>query len=148
MMSKHTQEPWAATDRAIKRDNGFGYGEIIANVPGGNTSGPFFVQCDEECEANARRIVSCVNACAGMADPAAEIAELKRQRDEFVGLMELIASEIPFRQGKNGNCPWHGHSEPGIWDDDNGALSGKECGLCKAWNMAVEFSNKAKEMTK
>lgn len=28
-------------------------------------------------EANAERIVACVNACAGMADPAAEIASLK-----------------------------------------------------------------------
>ena len=90
-MRKHTPEPWVAIDRAIKRDNGFGYGEIVANVPGGNTSGPFFVQSDEECEANARLIVACVNACAGMEDPAAEIAELKRQRDELLGLIKCVA---------------------------------------------------------
>ena len=92
-MSKHTPEPWVATDRAIKRDNGFGYGEIIANVPGGNTSGPFFVQSNEECEANVSRIVSCVNACTGMEDPAAEIAELKQQRDELLSAAKLAIAD-------------------------------------------------------
>lgn len=33
---------------------------------------------------DARRIVACVNACAGMTDPAAEIAELRAQRDELL----------------------------------------------------------------
>jgi hypothetical protein len=28
-------------------------------------------------DSNARRIVECVNACSGMADPAAEIARLR-----------------------------------------------------------------------
>ena len=32
-----------------------------------------------------------VNACAGMADPAAEIAELKRQRDELLGLVKAVS---------------------------------------------------------
>lgn len=31
----------------------------------------------EICDANAARIVACVNACAGMEDPAAEIARLR-----------------------------------------------------------------------
>lgn len=31
-------------------------------------------------EIYARRAVACVNACAGMSDPAAEIAELRRSR--------------------------------------------------------------------
>lgn len=33
------------------------------------------------------RASKCVNACAGMADPAAEIAELKRQRDELLAAL-------------------------------------------------------------
>jgi hypothetical protein len=33
--------------------------------------------------SNARRIVACVNACAGMEDPAAEIARLQAENDEL-----------------------------------------------------------------
>ena len=40
--------------------------------------------------ANAARIVTCVNACAGMEDPAAEIDELRRQRDELLGLVKAV----------------------------------------------------------
>ena len=32
---------------------------------------------DQEAEANAHRIAACWNACAGMADPATEIADLR-----------------------------------------------------------------------
>ena len=46
--------------------------------------------CDHD-KANANRIVACVNACAGMADPASEIAALKAQRDE---LLEACKSAI------------------------------------------------------
>ena len=45
---------------------------------------------------NARRIAACVNACAGMEDPAAEIAELKRQRDELLAAMKTIANSEEF----------------------------------------------------
>lgn len=40
----------------------------------------------------ASRAALCVNACAGMTDPAAEIAELKRQRDE---LLDVLGAAIP-----------------------------------------------------
>lgn len=33
------------------------------------------------------RAIECVNACAGMADPAAEIAELRRERDELQAML-------------------------------------------------------------
>ena len=36
------------------------------------------------------RAMRCVNACEGMEDPAAEIAELKRQRDELLGLVKAV----------------------------------------------------------
>ena len=87
---------------------------------------------------------ACVNACAGMADPAAEIAGLKRQRDELLAVISGIVEEVPHRHGSRGNAPGHGHDTPGIWDSDNGALAGKECGWCKAWRCAVEIYNKAK----
>ena len=45
-------------------------------------------------EANASRIVACVNACAGMEDPAAEIDELKRQRDELLEALNMARDYI------------------------------------------------------
>ena len=44
--------------------------------------------------ANAARIVTCVNACAGMEDPAAEIDELKRQRDELLEALNMARDYI------------------------------------------------------
>ena len=49
-------------------------------------------------QANARRIVACVNACAGMGDPTAEIAELKRQRDELLAALEAFSNYIHAEQ--------------------------------------------------
>jgi hypothetical protein len=49
-----------------------------------NSTGSFSLD-----EANASRIVACVNACAGMEDPAAEIERLKAQRDELLAALEL-----------------------------------------------------------
>ena len=40
----------------------------------------------DEMDSNARRIVECVNACEGMADPAVEIAALRAAQDEALGL--------------------------------------------------------------
>ena len=87
-MSKHTPEPWKfwgdkeaiVMDKPLHSKHGF-----IA-----------VMACNEDVSArtssaNARRIVTCVNACAGMADPAAEIAELKRQRDELLGLVKAVS---------------------------------------------------------
>ena len=39
----------------------------------------------------AERLVSRYNACAGMTDPSAEIEELKRQRDELLGLVKAVS---------------------------------------------------------
>lgn len=33
----------------------------------------------------------------------------------------------------DGNAPGHAHERPGIWDDDNDALSGKACAWCALW---------------
>jgi hypothetical protein len=37
----------------------------------------------EEAEANTARIVACENACAGMEDPAAEIARLRERIEHY-----------------------------------------------------------------
>lgn len=79
MMIKHTPEPWAHAPE----------GMIVSLAPD--------TQPEDAVVANikpkdASRIVTCVNACAGMTDPEAEIAELKRQRDE---LLAVLGSAIP-----------------------------------------------------
>ena len=71
-MSNHAPEPWKCE----------GYVVYFPDLIGG-----FSLQHCPDAEATARRIVACVNACAGMDSPAAEIAELKRQRDELLVAM-------------------------------------------------------------
>ena len=85
-MSKHTPEPWSIGTSRITSLN------ICAIDSHGNkaiVASPNFNFSNHH--ENAVRIVTCVNACAGMADPAAEIAELKRQRDELLGLVKAVS---------------------------------------------------------
>jgi len=84
-MSNHTPEPWYWHENDS-------YCEINSE-----RDGQIGDSCASSClgdidlgRANARRIVACVNACEGMEDPAAEIAELKRQRDELLGLVKAV----------------------------------------------------------
>lgn len=63
--TKHTTEPWTDTALGHVVDT---RGEIICTMRHAyDIDGP----------ANAARITACVNACAGMADPVAEIAALR-----------------------------------------------------------------------
>jgi hypothetical protein len=41
-------------------------------------------------DANADRIVACVNACAGIADPA----DLRRQRDELLAILSRLTEKV------------------------------------------------------
>ena len=92
-MSKHTPEPWF--DDSATHDEPYQNIKIL----GDENRGICWLWIDDapvddwnaEQRANANRIVTCVNACAGMADPAAEIAELKRQRDELLGLVKAVS---------------------------------------------------------
>ena len=65
-------------------------------IPGGGFS---LRNCPDPVD-NATRIVECVNACAGMSDPAEEIAALKRQYDE---LLEFVRSCAQY-QGDGTAC--------------------------------------------
>ena len=84
-MSNHTPEPWYWHENDS-------YCEINSE-----RDGQIGDSCASSClgdidlgRANAARIITCVNACAGMEDPAAEIDELRRQRDELLGLAERL----------------------------------------------------------
>jgi hypothetical protein len=73
------------------------------------------------------------------ADPAAVlelIAEIERLRE----VMSCVVNEIPSYTHRDGNAPGHCHTIPGVWDRDNGAKAGTECGWCKVWNAAVAMS--------
>ena len=72
-MSKHTPEPWEV-ERSVD------YGLVAQAVnPSPNDSD---IDGNREAHYNAARIVACVNACAGIDDPAAEIAALRKVAQE------------------------------------------------------------------
>lgn len=94
MNAKHTPEPWGIhPDFVDDKPTKFEHEEtdcVAQDLPisSGETIvakavfmfpnfGHEHVPSEEEMRANARRIVACVNACAGMSDPETEIAELK-----------------------------------------------------------------------
>lgn len=88
-MSKHTPEPWSIGTSRITSLN------ICAIDSDGNeaiVASPNFNFSNHH--ENAVRIVTCVNSCAGMTDPAAEIAELKRQRDELLVALHDAATSL------------------------------------------------------
>lgn len=116
-MSEHTPGPWRVSgSRYIKRDfSGIGLaddsGQMIASVPGGQTSGPFFIESNEECDANARRIVACVNACEGVPTELLEaypapFSELRAERDRLLVAMKKLVG-----RADDPNIGWRGHSE-------------------------------------
>ena len=41
------------------------------------------------------------------------------------------------------DAPGHSHSEPGIWDSDNGELAGKLCDKCALWRKACAAADAA-----
>jgi hypothetical protein len=71
MDKKHTSEPWSQPydDCRIEGDAEYSVnGSMTISMPYADTG---------IAEANVARIVACVNACAGMDDPAADIHELQ-----------------------------------------------------------------------
>ena len=82
-MSKHTPEPWFSDSE-----------HVGSSVSDRLNDGWFAAKClGPDRVENARRIVACVNACAGMEDPAAEIEKLRRQRDELLNLVKQARLE-------------------------------------------------------
>lgn len=86
---KHTQEPWVfngplentSSPRDIKSQE-----TIIARME----AYEFYVPSVAEANANAERIVACVNALAGWADPENEIQSLKQIEKEYYKLLKEV----------------------------------------------------------
>lgn len=100
-MSDWTKEPWEQDERYI-----------VAELPSGRPGGEVIISCQptttrredypaSERIANAARVVACVNACAGMADPAAEISRLRAALGERLMAMRGIVGK---RISHSGAC--------------------------------------------
>lgn len=85
MSERHTPEPWSCES-----------GHVIAEQTEGNiliaNCNASYVLNQLQKEANAERIVACVNACQGMVDPDSEIQDLKQTQDELCKALETIMS--------------------------------------------------------
>ena len=94
MMSKHTPEPWALFEVGDGRPHlcPASDSDKMSILTIAEEDGVTFACVYKDSDAN--RIVTCVNACAGMTDPAAEIAELKRQRDELLSALHDAAKAL------------------------------------------------------
>ena len=66
--------------------NHYAIASVVVRMDGDTDDSPDLVSF-------AERLVSRYNACAGMTDPAAEIAELKRQRDKLLNLVKQARLE-------------------------------------------------------
>lgn len=90
---EHTKEPW-----------GPGV-EIFMSAKAGEKFGPAFIyphgHSQELCEANARRIVACVNMCAGLSTEAMEEItkneELLKDRVRFLRTGSMRADELQYQ---------------------------------------------------
>ena len=118
-MSKHTHEPWFLS----KVDNGISYEGGLAIDAIDTSNGKLLEICevwgvdddrehDERSMANARRIVACVNACAGVDTDLLEAGELgkptmlviqenkdlKHRCDELLAALDEISRLPSYRQ--------------------------------------------------
>jgi hypothetical protein len=100
---KHTPEPWEFKDTEMKitgAGDWFGL-QVIANVsPKMSFTKGMGTQC-----ANAARIVACVNACAGMDDPAGEIERLRAEREQLLAALEDFVTDYHLWQSGQENSP-------------------------------------------
>lgn len=99
-MSKHTSEPWAIWNS--------GDGIIAAEEKSFSRGGIALITCNSQVDgraakANARRIVACVNACAGLPTKQLEVspiggvlngvAGLIAQRDQLLEVLEMVIAD-------------------------------------------------------
>jgi hypothetical protein len=106
MNTKHTTEPWE-----VGHWQTMGSPEIHAKGKGdvncllAKTVNHGYISL-EESHANANRTVVCVNACAGMDDPAGEINRLKEVNADLLAALERA---VGFRSV--GSPDWHKFDE-------------------------------------
>lgn len=87
MSEQHTPEPWLVSKRTVFALNERGTNIFSAIVQDAHTS-------TEELEANARRIVACVNACAGFSIEELEGASLFNDSISAQDEIDSLKSEV------------------------------------------------------
>jgi hypothetical protein len=88
---KHTPEPWRVSGKIVNTQNVVSIKAIDKTIS--TLAADEFRNCTiEEVNANAARIVACVNACAGMDDPAAEIERLRDMEKNIAPIMQTVRS--------------------------------------------------------
>lgn len=114
----HTPEPWRAEWQPGQTPNH----TYTHCVMCGDDS-----LCDTLTKADACRIVSCVNALAGVADPAAQVARWKADAERYRALRNIMYTEGVLSIGEAdirfksiGACP-----EPHEWDTVIDAIAAK-----------------------
>lgn len=85
---KHTPEPWRIFSSAQPSCIVDDAGDI----------------CRARSPLDAARIVACVNACAGMDDPSAEIARLRAQRTELAKALRACVDNYYNSEGDEQSC--------------------------------------------
>lgn len=105
-MSKHTPEPW---DYRPNKHDDWGFirdlnGDLVAVAKDSSIShdkhDEFRIRKEDPYGPNAKRIVACVNATAGMTDPEKEIREMKEENERLVGAIHDAI--IWMREGQDG----------------------------------------------
>lgn len=87
--ARHTPEPWRI------RGTTYGYTKRDVLGPPHDDGGDYAPICKSNCDENAARIVACVNACAGLSDPAAELARLREQNERMRDALQRALPFIP-----------------------------------------------------
>lgn len=93
-MIEHTKGPWLRDGKTVYVLNEHGFNRFCAQVQDAHTPA-------EELEANARRIVACVNACEGVSTDVLEynarfggVLRLERQRDALLAALERCVAAM------------------------------------------------------
>lgn len=154
-MSEHTKEPWhhGTDERQIEGING----NIVCIVSG--------ALLNESTIEDARRIVACVNACAGIStewleknaamlqsmaediqNVSCQLDEAKAQRDELLAEVEewraikaayLVEYAAMPSHSRPGQYHGHAHDIDGIWDSHNRMFAGCKCAACMMHRAAI-----------
>jgi len=139
-MSEHTKEPWNV--RTI--DESMGVIDDKYDFSIAQTHQRAGDKCNIERKANSRRIVACVNACAGVTTENLErnrigeiIIKAERQRDELLDACVAIVA-------------WDdAESDAEAWDKDQGAAWRKRQHLCQdAFDKARKAIDNAEKLQK
>lgn len=96
---KHTPEPWSAHAHIVFAKNQQGYLETnVSFCTRLDANGSFMLEIPQaEAEANAARIVQCVNALAGIELPTKDGMLSKQNAHIFIGRKVFIYSDLTLR---------------------------------------------------